>query len=456
MWARQTSDPNYYVVSGNTVYRIFGLNGTATPIGTVSGNGPVSIADNGTQLFFACNPIGYIYNDQTNVFQQITDPDFPGASTVGYIDGYFTFTQPNSQKIWVTALLNGTSIDPLDFASAEAAPDNLVAVYIDHKEIWLFGTNSTEVWYDAGNPAFPFEPIQGAFNELGCVAPFSLAKLDNTIFWLGQDARGRGIVYKAKGYIGERVSTHAVEWQIQQYADLKSAVAFSYQEDGHSFYVLNFPSANVSWVYDVSTGVWHERASWDTATSDWSRYPPAYQCNFNGAILVGDYSNNNIYVLDQNVFDYNGGPRRWYRTWRALPTGQNNLKRTAQHSLQLDCETGVGLTGYSYDEAYVPLGTSAGDTLVTSSGDTIVVTAGMIVQGANPEAMLRWSDDGGHTWSNIRTVSMGRIGQYGRRAIWRRLGMTQKIRDRVYEVSGSDPVKIAIVGAELILDPTNA
>ena len=198
-----------YVVSGSKLYKLT-TGYTATELGTVSGSGPVSMSDNGTQLFVACNGPSYIYNAGTGVFQQITDPDFPGAVTVGYLDGYFVFNEPNSQKVWVTSLLEGTQIDPLDFASAEGAPDQMVSLIVDHREVWLFGTNSVEVWYDAGNADFPLARIQGAYNEIGCAAAYSVAKLDNGLFWLGADARGNGIVYRANGYTGQRISTHAV------------------------------------------------------------------------------------------------------------------------------------------------------------------------------------------------------------------------------------------------------
>ena len=408
-----------YAVSGNTLYRVDSA-WTATVLGTVSGSGPVSMSDNGTQLFVACNPRSYIYNATTNVFAEITDPDFPGAVTVGYLDGYFVFNEPNSQKIWVTQLLDGTSVDPSDFASAEGSPDGLLAVAIDHREAWLFGTNTVEVWYDSGAAAFPLERIQGAFNELGCAAPYSVAKMDNGLFWLGSDARGNGMVYRANGYTGQRISTHAVEYAIQSYATISDAIGYTYQQDGHSFYVLLFPTGDATWVYDVATGGWHERARFENG--QFYRHASNCQMNYNGEIVVGDYDNGNLYAFDLDVYADNGNPQKWLRSWRALSSDQNTLKRTAQHSLQLDCETGVGLaTG----------------------------------QGSNPQAMLRWSDDGGHTWSNEHWTSMGAIGSFGTRAIWRRLGMTEKIRDRVYEVSGTDPVKVAIVGAELSISPTN-
>ena len=423
LWAHQTNGSDFYVVSGTEFYKVTGLTATPTKLGDVTGTGPVSIADNGTQIFLACNGPSYIYNEVTNVFAQITDPDFPGAVTVGYLDGYFVFNEPNSQKVWVTQLLDGTSVDPLDFASAEGSPDGLVAVNVDHREAWLFGTDSIEVWYDAGQTDFPLTRIQGAFNEIGCVAAFSIAKLDNGLFWLGTDARGQGIVYRANGYTGVRVSTHAIEYAIAQYGNISNAIAYTYQQEGHAFYVLTFPSANATWVYDVATQAWHERAGWDTSLGQFTRHRSNCQCNFGGNTVVGDYENGNIYTLDLNVYADNGGIQKWLRSWRALPTGQNNLKRTAQHSLQLDCESGTGLiTG----------------------------------QGSDPEIMLRWSDDGGHTWSNEHLSKMGKIGEYYRRVFWRRLGMTLKLRDRVYEVSMTDPVKTAIMGAELLISPTNA
>jgi hypothetical protein len=197
-----------YIVSGDTLYSMAGF-GTPVVIGTVSGTGPVSMVDNGTQLFIACGGPSYIYHNSTGAFGPITDPDFPGALTVGYLDGYFVFIEPNSQKVWVTTLLDGTSIEPLDFASAEGSPDNLVSMIVDHREAWLFGTNSVEVFYDAGNADFPLQRIQGAYNEIGCAATFSVAKLDNGLFWLGSDARGQGIVYRSQGYSGQRISTHA-------------------------------------------------------------------------------------------------------------------------------------------------------------------------------------------------------------------------------------------------------
>jgi len=438
-----------YVVSGSEFYKVSTAY-VATKIGDVTGTGPVSMADNGTQIFIACNPDSYIYNVDTLGFAQITDEDFPGAVTVGYLDGYFVFNEPNSQRVWVTALLDGTSIDPLDFASAEGSPDGLVSLIIDHREAWLFGTNSVEVWYNSGEADFPLSRIQGAYNEIGCIAPYSVAKMDNSVFWLGADARGQGIVYRANGYQGQRISTHAVEYAIQQYADLSDAVGYTYQQDGHTFYVLNFTDADTTWVYDAATGAWHERAGF--FNGDFTRHRGNNHARFNGDPHVGDYQTGKIYIFSLDVYADDGAVQKWLRSWRALPTGANTLKRTTHHSLQIDCETGVGLPGYGLED-YNYLGTESNIVLETESGDDLILEYTVTV-GAVPQLILRFSDDGGHMWSETRQTSMGRIGRTGTRAIFRRLGMTTRLRDRVYEISGTDPVKIAINGAELHVSET--
>lgn len=414
-----------YVVSRDKLYKV-DASYNVTELGTVAGSGPVSMADNGATLFVAANGPSYTYFSLTGDFRQITDPEFEGAVTVGYLDGYFVYNIPDTQRLAIVTSITTTGyiyplvFDATEFASAEGAPDKIEGIIVDHREVWVFGNNSVEVWYNSGNADFPLSRIQGAFNELGCAAPYSLAKMDNSIFWLGQDARGQGIVYRANGYTGQRISTHAVEWQIQQYNDISGAIGYTYQQEGHSFYVLTFPSANKTWVYDASTQAWHERAGF--AAGEFTRHRSNCQVFFNGETIVGDYENANLYAFDLDVYADNGATQKWLRSWRALPTGQNNLNATAHHTLQIDMESGTGL----------------------NSG-----------QGSDPQVILRWSDDGGHTWSNEHWMSMGKIGEYYRRAIRRRLGMTEKLRDRVYEISGTDPVKIVIMGAELRLSATN-
>jgi len=402
---------NAYVVSGDKFYKIT-PSYTVTEKGTVdSGSAAASMAFNGTQVMIVTNPKGYIYNTGTNAFAEITDADFPGAVTVDFLDGYFVFNEDNSQKIWVTSLLDGTAIDPLEFASAEGHPDNIIAIKVSHREVWLFGEDSIEVFYNSGEVDFPLSRIQGAFIETGCAAPASIAKLDNSLFWLGSDARGKGLIYRADGYTAKRISNHSVETLIHSFESTIDAIGYSYQQMGHSFYVLTFPSADRTICYDVATGLWHERA--DYSGGEFHQHRSRCMFMFNEQVHVGDRLNGNLYVFDPDNYTDNGKAQVWLRSWRALPAGKNTLKRMIHHQLQVDCEAGVGL----------------------SSG-----------QGSLAEVILRWSDDGGHTFGNSHVKSIGRMGETTHKAIWKRLGMS---RDRVYELSGSDPVKIIIMGAEL-------
>lgn len=400
----------FYAVGGNKLYLVSSSN-TATEIGTLSTSvGLVSMADNGTQIMIVDGQYGYIYNISTATFAQITDPDFPGADIVQFQDGYFIFNIPNSGRFGITELYDGTNVDGLDFATAEGAPDNIISLISAFREVWLFGDRSIEVFYNSGASSFPFQRIQGAFIEHGCAAKNSVLKLDNHIYWLGKDDKGQGIVYTNNGYQPVRISNHAVETAIQSYSSLADATAWSYQEDGHTFYCLNFTAGNATWVYDVTTQIWHERGYWNKSTGAYERQKQEWHCFAYGYHYVGDYSSGKIFIQSSDYFDDAGDEIRWLRQSPHISSSLKMLKHT---KLQLDMETGVGL----------------------SSG-----------QGSDPLVSLQWSDDGGHSWSNEYFGSIGKIGETKARVIWRRLG---RARDRVYRVFGSDPVKIAILGAEI-------
>lgn len=393
-----------FAVVGNTFYEI-GYTGVATNRGTLdSSSGQVSMADNGLHVIAVDSSKGYSFTLATNVFAQITDPDFPDADRIAFQDGYFIVNDGDTGSFFITNLY-GTAVNPLDFATAEGAPDPLISLICDHRELWLFGDESTEVWFNSGATAFPFERINGSFIEMGCAAAHSVAKADNSVFWLSQDKRGQGHVVRAQGYQPQIVSTRAVEFAIGGYATISDAIAYTYQQEGHTFYVLTFPSANATWCLDISTGLWHERMYWD-GTENRHR-SNCYAFAF-GRHLVGDHSNGKIYELDLDTYTDDGAEIRAIRRTQHQPAQGNRLFWSA---LQVDMESGVGLaTG----------------------------------QGSDPQMMLRWSDDGGKTWSNEHWRDMGSIGEYSKRVIWRRLGQSF---NRVYEVVITDPVKRVIIDA---------
>ena len=407
MW---TAGSFLYVVSGTELYKVTTAY-SGTLLGTVSGTGSVSMKANVTQLIIVNGTTGYIVTLATDTFAEITDADFPANPvTVDYLDGYFLVNDLNTQAFYYST--NGLVWAALDFASAEGNPDNIVAIFVDHRDLLLFGEQTTESWYSSGVAATPFQRRDGAFMETGCGAAFSIAKLDNSVVWLGKDDKGTGMVWKAAGYTPQRISTHAVEFAIQNYATISDAIGYTYQQEGHSFYVLTFPTAGKTWVYDASTNAWHQRGYWQQAAGTFTRHRSNCFAVFNNQLVVGDYANGKLYEFDLDTYTDNGDILRRVRACQVI-YDKNTLNRIPHGELQVDMEAGVGLiTG----------------------------------QGSDPQAMLRWSDDGGHTWSNYHSRTIGAIGAYATRVIWRRLGLAFQ---RVYELSITDPVKVVILGAVL-------
>lgn len=395
-------------VRGSTVCRVT-TGWVATSVGTIdSATTPVSIADNGSVAVIVTGSNGYVLNLTTNVLTQITSAAFYGADVVWYLDNYFVFNRPDTEQFYISSI-GGTDFDALDFASAEGAPDLLVSLIADHRELWLFGSKSTEVFTNTStNPDFPFQRDGNIFIEQGCAAKFSPSKIDNTVFWLGADENGQGIVWRAQGFTPSRISTHAVEFAIQNYSDISDAIGYTYQQEGHSFYVLTFPTANRTWCYDVATGLWHERAYRDS-TNTLNRHRSNCHMFFGGEHVVGDWENGNLYALDLDYYSDNGDAMP---AIRVCPHVSNpDYLWMFWDALQVDLEAGVGLqTG----------------------------------QGSDPQIALDYSDDGGHTWSNERWVDMGAVGEYKTRARWTRLGRS---RDRVLRFTITDPVKRVLLSA---------
>lgn len=397
-----------WVVAGNTLYRVSSSYAVTTVGSLVTASGPVGMASNGNEILIVDGSLGYLVTVAGATMTTIADPDFPsGVKQATYQDGYFVVTGDGSQSFYISGLLNGGAWDGLDFASAEGSPDFTVGVISDHCELWLFGRNSAEVWVNTGSPDFPFERSGNTFIEHGCASANSVTKLDNTVFWLGADDRGTGIVWRAAGYTPVRISTHATEVAFSGYT-LSDAIGYSYQQDGHGFYVLHFPTDQKTWVYDIATQAWHERAYRDPNTGALSQWRANCHTMLNGLHLVGDCVDGRLYVLDMNYFTDDGAPILRQRRTQASEQAQVRLFVA---ELQVDMETGVGLaTG----------------------------------QGSDPLLMLRFSHDGGHTWSNERTATVGKVGEYGARCRFMRLGAG---RNRLWEISMTDPVKFVVLGA---------
>jgi len=413
-----------FAIAGSVLWELH-ADGTYTALATLnSATGRYSVASNGPQVLIVSDGSAWLMNEY-NIVMPVSGGELPVQ--VAGIDGYFITLKKDSRQFQISGLLDGTAWDGLDFALAEGSGDNLIAIFADHRELWAFGRTRIEVFYDSGDPDFPFTRIQGAFIEQGCIASDSVAKLDNSIVWLGGDERGKGIAWRANGYVPQRISNHGVETAWARYPRIDDAIGWSYQDYGHQFYVLHFPSADpnplvvaglnedysyrgATWVLDASTGMWHERLAWNAEVGVWEGHRGRWFCYAFDKHLVGDWKNGNIYEMSAEYFDDAGDPKRWSRT---CPHISDEQRWMFYHQLQVDMQAGVGLA---------------------------------VGQGSDPQMYLEVSSDGGFTWGPALAASMGKIGQTKWRAIWRRLGRS---RDRVFRVSGSDPVKTALVDAYL-------
>lgn len=380
-----------------------------------------------------------------------TDGAFSGGNSVGTYDNYFVYNNPNTQQYGASDLLSPIS-NSLSFGSKDGSPDDLVALIVDHREIYLLGEASSEVWVDVGTVPFPFQRIPGTSTQHGCAAKFSLSRLGNSFAYVSRNSRGQGQIMQTEGYKPVRISTHAVEQTlVNQYID--DAIGWTYQLEGHECYVITFPTLELTWVYDATTQMWHKWLYLNDL-GEYERHRGQCSAVFQGMVLCGDYENGSIYELDPDNYTDNG---QSIRRLRRAPHLVADFQRQYFDELQIQFQPAVGFTGLSTSGTTIPGAIYLGDTYSITPTQTLTIAFdGFAILGIadiaddittnNPQAMLRWSNDGGSTWSKEYWVSIGSIGRYKNRAIWRRLGMA---RDRIFEVSITDPVKAVIVSANL-------
>jgi hypothetical protein len=382
-----------FAAAGSTLYELR-RPGTWVVRGPLTGGtGRVSMEDNGLAAMVVDGPAGYVFTFASDSFARITDPDFPGADFVVFIDGYFAFNIPGTGRFGITGLYDPGQVDALDIATAEARADPLVRLIALNRELRLFGTLTVESWFNSGNADFPFQAIQGTLLEQGLVAPDSLQVLGNTLLWLHTNSQGQGKVLRMSGYTSEVVSTPPQEAAWGQYGRLDDAIAWGYTQHGHDFYVLSFPTGDATWVLDLTTGFWHERL-WHADDGTFHRHRARVHCLGFGQHLVGDHQHGTVSVLDEQATTDGGQELVRLRRFAHV---RANRQRLYHGTLEIHVEQG-----------------------------------GRALPGGPPRhLMLRWSNDGGHTYSAEHWRELGPVGAYRQRARWHKLGQA---RDRVYEV----------------------
>lgn len=382
-----------WVVSGQELYTVAST-GTGTLKGSIPGSNLVDMTSDGTNVLIANAGVGYLWNG--SALAAIADLDFPGVAVTDYLDGYAIVIEPSSGRTWINETTGDWSAwNALDFATAEGWPDDTIDLIVDHREVFLGGRETTEVWYNSGAADFPLSRLTNGFIERGVLCSGTYAKHDNTIFFVGND----GVVYRLEGLQPIRISSHWVEQQIE---DLTPKVirGFTWSEKGHAFYAIS--STDWTMVYDISTGTWHERQSYDEENWRTLTILRAHE-----KWLVLDSLSNKIGYLNENTFTEWGEVLRSSAT---APAISNENRWLFHNRLELVFEQGIGTSG----------------------------------QGANPQVMVDWSDDGGRTWSAEHFRPLGATGLFKTRAIVNRLGRS---RDRVYRFAVSDPVRRTLIQA---------
>jgi hypothetical protein len=338
---KQVTTGGIYAVSGNGVYSVDPNTWGSTLLGNISSSRttPVSMQDNGLDLVIVDgSTYGWDVTLATNAFSIINDPNgmMVGADRVDYLDTYLLFNKPNTPQFYSSDSL-AVTFDQLWFANKESFSDLLVTLAVAKREIWLLGERTSEIWYNAGSTDFPFQQMQSTFVDHGCRAKYSVATYDNMVFWLAYDRAGQGLVLYGIGYQTTRVSTYAIEAELTTYSRIDDAIGFTYSLGGHVFYVLTFPTADVTWVYDITTKEWHEWR-WIDSNGDEHRHRANCAYPINGQVVVGDWENGNLYALDPSVMTDNGWP---IKRQRAYPHILNDLDRVFYRQFEADLETGT-------------------------------------------------------------------------------------------------------------------
>lgn len=391
-----------YIVFGTDLWEVGGayVLSHIGSLGADSGN-PVSMVDNGTTLFVVDGSSnGWTVDLATNTFAQVSDPAFYGSNRVDFIDTFLTFNWPGTQSFYISNS-NDVTFNPLYFAEKIGYNDVLVSQAALHDNIWLFGAVTSEIWFNSGAADFPFQRQYNSILQQGCIAPYSVVVADNAVYWLSQDRQGRNMLMRGEGYAAKRVSNFAVEDAWSGYPVVSDAIGMAYQIGGHLMYMLLFPTANITWVYDATTGFWHRRTHGATSDAWLPSCMAFWNLGFNvNLVMAGDRTGPRLYIVDRFAYTDAGAPILRMRRWPHILADQKRVV----HSQFVAAMQGTNL--------------------------------------APDQVELVWSDDGGQTYGTplVQTTNNASNGQYS----WRRLGMA---RDRVYQLSWTSPGETALNGA---------
>lgn len=332
----RTPQGRLFVVSGDQFAEVFS-DGTFTVWQSIASDAnPASLACNGPQILIVYAGHAYCFTLATGAILEVTSQLAGIPVKVQYSDSYFIVSFQNSNEFQMSQVLDGTTWPGTLVNEVSVFPDNVLSIAVNHRELWVFGAQHAQPYQNTGSLEV-FDVIPGALIETGIVAPFCVDKLDNSLFWIGADERGARMAWRSNGYTPQRISTYAVEADLNSYPDLSGAVSYSYQNRGHLFWVVYIPGSDWSWCYDVTESLWHKRAFWNAAQNQWEAHFSWNHVYAFGQHLVGDWNSGNLYTMSENIFQDNGQTKRWLRR---TPAVLSEMERVFHSQLTVDFDMG--------------------------------------------------------------------------------------------------------------------
>ena len=407
-----------YFVNGNKLYRLQSSD-ELIELGEIEGSKRVSMTDNGRQLLIIVpgTRVGYIYTEQDGLTQitdsTFTDTDKAAPEICVFIDGYFVVTR-GSKEFFCSNLNNGLVYGALDFGSAEADPDVIRSAHVHKNQLYIFGSETIEVFQNVGGVGFPFQRIQGFVIPKGIAAPFSVKEFDSSFVFIGQGVDESPKIYIFTGSGVAPISTTSIDFLLQEGStDIENAFVWAYSFRGATF--VGFSNVNGTFVYDsqasklVGKKVWHTRDSYQLAFK--TRWRVNSIVTAYGKLIAGDSEGGTIGRIDNKAATEYGNPL--LREF-ALQTLENNSSRMFFNSIEAVLDSGLGLE-----------------------------------DGSTPKIRMSYSDDG-RTYCPERTRSTGKVGQYSIKAKWAQLGSTD--RYRIFKFNFDDPVRLVVLKVVINID----
>jgi hypothetical protein len=403
-----------YVVAGDTVYKVLNDGSFVShPLKLSTSSGTLSMAYNGFQIMIVDGVKGYIIDVAADTLVVISDVNFAGGGSVTFMDQYFFVDNTDFPGVAQSSkLADGTTWNALDKSTAENDPDKIQRTIAAAGDLWLMGSIACEPYWNQANPVgFPFSARKSSIIKMGLAAKWSAVEMNNSLYWLAQNKEGMfGVVSMGSGGIS-KVSTPAIDYQINTYSVISDAIAFTFTLEGHSYYVLTFPTANKTWVYDASTDMWSEWRSYGVG-----RFKCSFHMLLNNRHILGDSTTGKLYEIKHGVYSDSGQQVERIRSTAYVHKDGRDI---TVNKLWIEHESGVGI----------------------ESG-----------QGSNPMVMLQFSKDGGKMWSNEYWQPLGKMGEYKQRQIWTRLGRSPSW---IFRRTATDPVKDIIIASYAQIEVAN-